>query len=196
MPKAVGRMSVIVIDVDDPRIPNVHVAEVVPASAIPRIERLTPTERAPTISATTTETQAHAPSRSAEPCDQRWRVKRPNVDRSRSPSPVAAGIDPAAVVEGRVTPRLVIYPGPAPRRNPHPMTKLIRSPSRSHSNRTPNPTVRRLLGPDSVVIQILIAHSSGRNIARRKGSIESLVPHRAPAIEAVVSRCFRHRVRH
>jgi hypothetical protein len=76
------------------------------------------------------------------------------------------------------------------------VTELIRSPSRSHANRPPNPTVRRFLGPDSVVIQILIADRSGRDVTRRKGSIESLVSHCAPAVKAVVCRSFRDGMRH
>ena len=59
-------------------------------------------------------------------------------------------------------------------------------------NRTPNPTIRRFLGPDSVVIEILIAHSSGCDVASRKGSVETFVANCAPAIEAVIGRGFCH----
>jgi hypothetical protein len=61
-------------------------------------------------------------------------------------------------------------------------------------DRTPNPAIGGVLRPDSVVIQILIAHSSGCDVASRKGSVETFVANCAPAIEAVICRGFCHLV--
>jgi hypothetical protein len=57
-------------------------------------------------------------------------------------------------------------------------------------------SIRRLFRPHSVVIEVLIAHGALGNVTRRKGTIEALIAHRAPAVEAVIRGRFRNRVRH
>src|SRR5579864_3046214 len=176
--KPVGRVSPIVVDVHDSRVADVHAAEVSKAAAIPREERLAPTQRAPAESAADAEAEVHAPSRAAEPRDQGWCVHRANINRTRCPSPVAAGVNPASIVKGSVSPGSIVNPRPAPGLNPNPVSILIRSPTRPHRTRHPNWTVRRDFAPHAVVIQVLVAYGSRCDVASRKGSIRSLIARR------------------
>lgn len=119
-------------NIRDARISDVDVREVTPAPSVPGEERLTKAERAPAESATKAKSKGDSPSRTTKPCDQRGSIKRPNVVRTGSPSPISPGIDPAAVVEGSEAPRGIIYPSPSPRINPSPMAVVIRGPSWSN----------------------------------------------------------------
>ena len=194
--KPLRSMAPIIIDVHDSRIADVHAAEVPEPSAIPRVERLTPAQRAPSQSAAESEAEVRAPARAAKPRHQRGCVYRARIDRSRCPSPVAARIDPAAVVEGSISPGRVIDPGPAPWLNPDPVTILIRSPAWRHRTRNPYWPVRRNFAPYAIIIKVFISHSSGSYVARGEGSIFTLVAHCTPAVKAVIGRRFGRGVRH
>jgi len=151
-------------DIHDARIADVHVTEIAAAHAIPRVERLTPPKRAPSEAAAKTKSEVDAPSRAAKPCHQGWRVIRTHVVRSRHPSPIALVIDPAAIVEGSESPGRVVYPGPAPGIDPHPMAVVIGSPSRRYG-RNPNRPVRIDHAPLTIVVKILVSDRVTRNIA-------------------------------
>src|SRR5439155_18189285 len=100
------------IDVGYPRIGDVDAVEIAAAHSVPRNERLTEAQWAPSVAIATTESNSKTPSRASEPRNQRGRVVRASIDRARRPSPIVVVIDPASVVERSVTPRLVFNPGP------------------------------------------------------------------------------------
>jgi hypothetical protein len=115
-----------IVDVRDSRVRDVHVIEVAAAYAIPGNERLAESQRTPAKASAKTKAEVHAPSRSAKPRDQRGSIVRTLPDRSRSPAPVTAAIDPTAIVEWSVAPRLSFNPGPSPRVFPNPIAVVIR----------------------------------------------------------------------
>src|SRR5262249_38227916 len=149
--ETLGAMSPVVVDVHDTRIRNVHAAEVAEAAVIPRVERFTPAQRAPAESAAETEAEVDTPSGAAKPGHQRGRVDRTHIDGTRSPAPISAGVDPAAVVERSVTPGRVINPGPTPGFDPDPVTVLIRSPA-GGGDGNPDVSVGRNVAPGAVVV--------------------------------------------
>jgi hypothetical protein len=55
-------------DIGDARIGDIHPIEVTAARAIPRDERLTKSQRAPTEASAETESKAGSPTRATEPC--------------------------------------------------------------------------------------------------------------------------------
>jgi hypothetical protein len=75
------------------------------------------------------------------------------------PSPTSASRDPAPVVERSVAPAGIIYPGIAPRRDPIPMTGMIRCPARFYSARVPDMTVVGIVAPVAVVVEIFVANN-------------------------------------
>src|SRR5205814_6655502 len=159
----------------DSRIRNVDAIEVTKTRAIPRNERFTESKRAPSISISAAEADTKSPSRAAEPCDQRGRIVRANIDRSGRPSPVIVVIDPAAIVERSVAPGLVFNPSPSPRINPDPMPVAVRCPTCVNLIRHPDVTIARSVTPLAVLIQVLRPDHVGRHIARRGGMIEPIV---------------------
>ena len=193
--KPLRSMAPIVIDVHNPGVADVHAAEVAKSSPIPREERLSEAQRAPSKTSQG-ETEIHAPAGAAKPGHQRGCVHRANIDRSRSPSPVAACVNPAAIVEGRVSPRRVIDPGPAPWLNPDPVTILIRCPAWRHRTRNPHWPVGRNFAPYPVIIKVFVANGSGSHVARGEGSILTLVTHRTPAVKTVIGWRFGRGVGH
>ena len=56
-------------DVRDPRIADVHVAEITAAHSVPRDERLTKSQRAPAKASAESEAEVHTPARAAKPGD-------------------------------------------------------------------------------------------------------------------------------
>ncbi len=193
--KPLRSVAPVIIDIHDPRVADVHAAEVAKASAIPWEERLTEAQRAPSETSQG-EAEVDTPARAAKPGHQCWCIDWTGVNRPRRPSPVAARVHPAAIVEGSVSPGCVIDPGPTPRLNPDPVTILIRSPTRRHGTWNPHRTVRRDFTPHAVVIEVFVADRSRRHVARRQGSVLTLIAHRAPAIETVVGRGFGRRMGH
>jgi hypothetical protein len=164
MPPSVHIVIIVgdVRDVHDPRVRDVHVAEVAASVTVPGIERLTESQRTPTYA--TAESEAHSPSRTAEPCNQCRSVNRTHVIRSRRPSPIIVVVNPTAVMERSESPRRVVNPGPSPRADPNPMPVMIRSPSRSDRGH-PNWTVRRNFAPHTVVIQIFVTDRVALHVA-------------------------------
>jgi hypothetical protein len=65
--KTIAETIVEAIDVIDSRVVNIHSAEVAPPGVVPRTERFSPTERAPSVAAAETEADTNAPARTPEP---------------------------------------------------------------------------------------------------------------------------------
>ena len=121
--------SVHVRDVDvvhDDRVGHVHVAHVARRVPVPRHVHFARREREPAHAVA--ERQGHVHGRSADPADERRRVVRTDVSRTRHPAPAMTHERPASVVEGREAPARVVDPGPAPRRDPAPAAVAIRRP--------------------------------------------------------------------
>lgn len=166
-----------VIDICNARIADVDVPEIAPARAIPRIERFSPSQRTPSEASAEApaETEAKSPARAAKPSHQRRSIPRPHPIRSRGPSPEAAPINPAAVVEGSESPRISIYPGPSPGIFPNPVSCAVWAPARRDSIRLPNLSVIRSVVPGSVVVQVLASHGTGSHVSGRGGIIFVLI---------------------
>jgi hypothetical protein len=143
-------------DVYDARVADVDVAEISATNPVPGIKRLTPPQRTPAHATTESKSEAHTPTRSAEPGNKRGRIKRSNVERTRHPSPVAVVVNPTAVVEGSESPGCIVNPCPTPGRNPHPVAVVIRRPSRCYG-RHPHRPIRRNLAPHAIVIEVFIS---------------------------------------
>jgi hypothetical protein len=56
-------------DVRDPRIADVHVAEITATHSVPRDERFTVSKWAPAKASTESEAEVHTPAWAAKPCD-------------------------------------------------------------------------------------------------------------------------------
>lgn len=147
-------VNVDVVDVGDPRVGDVHVAEVVRAAVIPRMERLTETERKPTDSAAPAAAKAESYSEmtAANEADERRTIEGPRKDRAWAPAPRTADESPTAIVEGRKTPRGVVDPGPTPRADPVPIAVAVGSPAHFNVSRIPYRAVIRLFAPVAIVI--------------------------------------------
>jgi hypothetical protein len=65
--KSIAETIVEAVDVIDPRVVNIHSAEVTPSGVVPGTERFSPTERAPSEPAAETEAESNAPAWTAEP---------------------------------------------------------------------------------------------------------------------------------
>src|SRR4029077_11709698 len=95
-------------------------------------------KRKPTNSRhTAAEPDRHTESAAAHKPDKRGRIDRPHHERAGHPTPVAPYERPAAVMKGRKPPGFIANPRPAPRRDPYPMTEMIRRPSCCNTSRNP-----------------------------------------------------------
>jgi hypothetical protein len=169
------------VQVAEPVVPEVHAREVPKADAVPGDEWFAKTQRTPS------EAPAEADPKSesaAKPRNQRRSVVRTSIVRSRSPSPEAAGINPPTIVERRISPRLVLNPGPPPRILVNPVPVRIRRPTGCDC-RSPDVAVVRSVAPGSVLVEIIGADNVGRNITGRFGVIEAVVAIACPLIEGV-----------
>src|SRR6266478_5110591 len=107
--------------------------------------------------------------------------------RARYPSPTAANIHPAAIVERSKAPGRVIHPRPTPRRNPCPVAVAIRRPSNHGNVREPDRAVFRNLAPAAVIVEVFIADHVIGNVAARDCVFFAVIALAAPAIEIVVT---------
>jgi len=180
--------TVLVVDVVDHRFPvdgardpdvgEIDVGVVIARRAVPRVVDLVRTQREP----------AHrtAPA-DADEGHQRRRVHRPHAWRAGNPSPALMPIDPAAIVIGRETPGHGIYPGPAPRADPHPMAKPIRRPVGRHGGGVPHGAVVGIFFPVAVLVQILRADHIRRHVLRTVAVGVLRVAIVAPGVEFVAA---------
>src|SRR4029450_4541374 len=108
------RRAVVAIHVDVDRVRLVvAIPAAVRAASPPRAVGLAPGEGDPSVDRAP-DRGGKAPARSAGPRDERGRPQRARGVRAGAPSPAAARVHPAAVMEGRVTPRRVVDPSRAP----------------------------------------------------------------------------------
>src|SRR6266404_4686861 len=116
------------------RVGDVHVVDVGAAHAIRGHVDFTRRKREPghADSTAAAHPDANAEVRPADPGDQRGSVNRAYISdtydgtrRARYPAPNSADRNPTAVVKWRKAPGSVIYPCPAPGRNPHPVAVAI-----------------------------------------------------------------------
>src|SRR6185312_1688626 len=176
------------IDVGDPGVRDVNAVHVNRADAIRRDEYIARAEGKPADSRSAAERNAETEPRSgANPRYQGRRVYRAHAytNRSGTPAPAISDVRPTSVVERSKAPGGVIYPGPAPRLNPGPMSGLIGRPAGRDLPRIPDVAITRRGGPTAVLIQILVADYIGRNIARRHEAILVAVAGFRPLIELV-----------
>src|SRR5690349_4832379 len=174
------------IHIGDVRSCDVDAVEVTAAHAVPRNIRFTKAQGAPTVAAkASTEADTHAPSGAAKPRNQRGSVVRTHIDWSRRPPPIVVVINPSAVVERSVAPRLIVNPSPSPRINPDPVSIAIRGPTYINMTRNPHIPVFSGFLPSTVFIEIFIANYIRRNISRRSGVIEPLITITRPLIKVV-----------
>jgi hypothetical protein len=84
------------IDVGDPRVGDIYVADVRGAAVIPGTVRLTEAERKPTDTAakapTSPEAEAHAKMRAPDKTDKRRAIERARVNGAGAPTPRAADV--------------------------------------------------------------------------------------------------------
>ena len=99
-------------------------------------------------------------------CDQCRRENGMYDKESRCPTPGSVEKNPAAVMKRRESPRCIVYPGPAPRLDPRPMSVLIGRPVSGHSVRRPNGTVFWIRAPLTAVFQLLGSRHLLRHILR------------------------------
>src|ERR1700733_4271482 len=156
--------------------------------AIAGDEHVTRTEREPCYAGkSSAECNTDAEPAASHESHQRRSVYRPDNDGPRDPSPITADESPAAVMERRKAPWFGVHPGPAPRRNVHPVAGLIGSPSRHHSAGNPHRAVIRICAPVAVLVQIVVSIDIPGDISRQLGSIFALIARLAPVFEFVKS---------
>src|SRR6266478_2537974 len=174
---------------------DVHVVDVGAAHAIRGHVDFTRRKREPghADSTAAAHPNANAEVRPADPGDQRGSVNRAYISdtydgtrRARYPAPNSANRNPTAVVKWRKAPGSVIYPCPAPGRNPHPVAVAIGRPADDSRVRKPNRAVLGHPAPASVFVEIFIANYIGRDIAGGFRVILAAVTVTAPVVEVVI----------
>src|SRR5208337_1835719 len=170
-----------IIEMVEVRVVDVYVMPVAAAAVIPRMERLTPAERKPTVAAA----KAKTDSKAAKKTNEGGTIVRPRIDRARAPAPVAAEIVPATIVVRRKTPRFIANPSPAPRGNVAPVAVAVGSPVRRNVVGNPDVADFGLLLPGTVVIEVAVADGVARNVAGRGGLIFLEVAFLGPTIEGI-----------
>src|SRR5258707_4666914 len=88
-------------------------------------------------------------------------------------------------MERRKAPGSIIYPGPAPGRNPHPVAIAIRRPTDDGGMGEPNGAVLGHRAPATVVVEVFVTNNIGRNVARGLRAIFAAVAVTAPVVEGV-----------
>src|SRR5271155_3103528 len=122
----------------------------------------------------------------AGPTHQRGRVDRPHHARSRNPHPTGRGKSPTSVVEWGESPGLILHPGPAPGRDPSPISIAVRRPARPRGGRPPDHAVVGNIGPVAILVEIFISGHVARNVVCRIGTIFGLVAVLRPTIQSIL----------
>ena len=135
--------------VDDNRIEHrrahaggVYTAQIVPANRITRTIDLVGREGRPADGVGA----ADVPANAAQKRHQSRGIDGLGGHAARNPRPAAIDLSPAAIVERREAPGLVIDPGIAPRFDKRPVTITIRRPVGWHRSRIPDLAVLRIAG--------------------------------------------------
>jgi len=98
--------------------------------------------------------------------DQGRRIHRAFLTGAGHPTPATIEARPAAVVERRISPRVVVHPSPSPRIDPGPMPVMIRGPASAHP-REPNVAVLGIRSPVAVLVEIFESHGAARAVTSR-----------------------------
>ena len=129
--------------------------------------------------------RAHVPVGAAHPTDQGRGPCRSIDALPRAPRPTIAHVHPAPVMEGRITPRGLVDPGPAPGAHVAPVTGAIGRPIGGDACREPERAVAGLLHPFAVAIELLVARHVGGHVAARAAVGPVSVAGVGPAVERV-----------
>ena len=132
-----------------------------------------------------TGTHAQAPAGIAHPGDQGRRIDRANRAGARDPGPPPADEQPASVMEGRKSPRRLVYPGPSPGFDPGPAAMAVRSPVGGYRPRVPDGSILGDAPPVSVGIEVGIARHAGGNVARGLNRRRFPIPGGCPIVQSV-----------
>ena len=117
--------------------------------------------------------------------DECGRIDRLRDVAARDPAPAVVDIGPASIMKRSEAPRLLVDPGPAPRRNPYPAAVAIGRPIRRRLARIPHLAILRAALPVAVGIEVGIAGHLRRDIVRRGEAIFLVVVRGAPLDEGV-----------
>ena len=166
-------------DVSDARVGDIDLVEIAATHAIPGDERFTKTQRTPAKAAAETDSDTEV---AAKPADQRGSIVRASINRTGSPSPPAASIDPTAIVERSESPRRIINPRPSPRVFPNPVTSGVRRPTGIHP-RGPYLPVLGSVAPASVFVEIIGTHHVRRDVTCRLGIVATQIAVACPLVE-------------
>ena len=101
---------------------------------------------------------------------------------------------PATIVVWREAPRCVVDPGPSIRIDPLPLTVAIRCPIGCYVRRIPHLSVVGRCFPIAIVVKVVVADHTGRDMTSRSRIGIPVVARGAVAIEIV--RCGRSPIRH
>ena len=104
---------------------------------------------------------------------------------TRQPTPTAAVTDPAAIVEWRIAPRLILDPDPAPRLLVHPAAVAVGRPVGIYVCREPDGAVFAVLHPIAIGVQVSSAGDIRAYIVVGNGLSNPLVALLAPGVQVV-----------
>src|SRR5262249_21620385 len=152
-------------------------------AVVPRMERLAPTEREPRMAPAPA--KADAETKAPEESDKCRTIIGISPHRSRSPTPITAGVNPPTVVERRKTPRRVVYPRPAPRAYIAPVAVAVRRPVGRNIVGCPNVAVLRILLPSAVVVEVAVADHIAVHVARGNRVVLSKIALFGPLVQSV-----------
>ena len=163
----------------------VELAHVALAGPVAGPERLARRQRKP----------AHGPlgMAAADKTHQRGRVHRTLGQSPRHPGPAWADLRPAPVVKRRKAPGRLIDPGPAPGRNPTPLTGAVGRPIFRYGAGNPDVAVSGVALPVAIVVELLVADCFARHVARRNRVFFGAVAPGAPLVKMVLHRCTGRR---
>ena len=153
------------VDVDVADVGDVDVGEVTPGSVKPRHVHIAWTQWEPADRPPAANVQGQRESGAADERDQRRRVNRTHIHRTRHPAPAVADVNPSPVVERRESPGFVVDPGPAPRIDPGPVSVPVWCPADRHRSRIPHVAVVGRVVPLAVLIELVAADHVGRHVA-------------------------------
>ena len=176
------RRMIAILHVDVVR-PVVAIPARAAASAPPGLVRLAPAERDPAVGGTTAADRDRQSA--ARPRHERRRPHRPRDVRARHPSPAAADVGPAAIVEWCVAPWRAIDPRQPESGNGGPVAVAVRCPAERDAARKPDVAIVGVRLPCAVVREIGITHHLLRDIALVGGLAEIALAIGAPCVERV-----------
>src|SRR6185369_4361978 len=152
---------------------------------IPRPVSFKRSQRTP---AHVSESEANAQSATAAPAeeaDQRGSPVMPPAERTRIPCPAVAAHVPVAVVIGSPAPGIAADPGPAIEVYVFPAAHSIGRPAGIHRGH-PDVSIRRIVLPLTIGIQILGAINIRRDVASADGALQSAIAIGVPTVPVVI----------